>query len=458
MNLLFKQLRMALVITLAICGSAVSAADAIVRDTAPEGKRWLLIVETSSAMQRMRSGTLDSIRELLEGEMSGQLKPQDTIGVWVFDRELHTGKLPLQRWPASGKNEVVSRIVEFINSQSFEAAPNLQSMTEPLLGLASRSDLLTVVLVSSGTGRLTGTPFDREIDEAWFSWSQSRSKRPVITVLRVLDGKFVQHSVTPADFAVEMPALPPKPAPKEKPKKTVASPVVPRPKKNLPPPSTRSPATSAPVAPLIFSGPNKPEPAEPPVSTTESTNRPVVSTNIVTVPAPLPTNVVTPATQTVTIPTPPPPKPVVPANTPALVSTQAFGKPETNLVHTPAKSPGPGYERTGTVAEARPISEPTPPPRSAVTNVSIPTPGGQPSNPPVALARPPEKAAETNSAASLPAGPSPSQASHRNLYIAGGASALILAVGAIVLLSRRKSRSHVSLITESVDQDWKDQD
>src|SRR5512133_1472097 len=78
-----------------VIGAGPTVTNAARAGSIPGGKRWLLVVETSSVMQRMKAGTLDSLRELLESQMSGQLKPQDTIGVWVFDRELHTGKLPL---------------------------------------------------------------------------------------------------------------------------------------------------------------------------------------------------------------------------------------------------------------------------------------------------------------------------------------------------------------------------
>ena len=71
--------------------------------------RFLLIVETSHAMEKRAAGLAAAIDQLLRSGIQGQARPGDTIGFWTYNDSLHAGEFPLKTWyKDAGKN--ISRI------------------------------------------------------------------------------------------------------------------------------------------------------------------------------------------------------------------------------------------------------------------------------------------------------------------------------------------------------------
>src|SRR5438874_5507768 len=59
--------------------------------TSAGGNRFLLVVETSSVMERRIEATLKVVQGLLASGMNGQIHKGDTLGIWTFNDELHAG-------------------------------------------------------------------------------------------------------------------------------------------------------------------------------------------------------------------------------------------------------------------------------------------------------------------------------------------------------------------------------
>jgi len=178
--------------------------------TTSQAHRWLLIVETSQAMQRRAAGTLEAVNSLLGSGMKGQLRPGDTLGVWTFNDELHTGIFPLQTWAPERHSSIMNGALNFLQGQKYEKSSTLSSLVPGLKQLIKNSDLITIVLVSTGEEKFEGTPFDKQIAEAYAKWLAEEQKRkmPFLTILRAKQGQIIGYSVTPAPWPLEMPALP----------------------------------------------------------------------------------------------------------------------------------------------------------------------------------------------------------------------------------------------------------
>ncbi|PWU14438.1 MAG: hypothetical protein C5B50_17205 [Verrucomicrobia bacterium] len=186
------------------------ASDTRPSSAAGQGHRWLLIVETSQAMQRRAAGTLDAVNTLLRSGMKGQLRAGDSLGIWTFNDELHAGKFPLQTWAPDQQNSITSLALDFLKSQKCEKTSTLSSVVPGLKRLIQKSDLLTIVLVSTGSEKFEGTPFDKEIAEAYSKWmaAEQKKKMPFVTVLRARQGQVIGYSVTPIPWPLEMPVMP----------------------------------------------------------------------------------------------------------------------------------------------------------------------------------------------------------------------------------------------------------
>ena len=172
--------------------------------------RFLLVVETSHAMQRRADGTLRAINDLIASRMRGQLRLGDSIGVWTFNETLSTGKLPLQEWSEGGRTAIADKILSFLQEQTYEKQGRLNKLLPALLQVVKKSEFITVILISEGSEDFQGTPFDQQINQSYKQWAaqQLKARMPFVTVLRAQRGQFTNYSVTPAPFAVEIPPLP----------------------------------------------------------------------------------------------------------------------------------------------------------------------------------------------------------------------------------------------------------
>jgi hypothetical protein len=207
--------------------------------------RFLLIVETSRAMGHRSDATLKTVASLLYSGFSHQIKQGDTLGVWTYNQQLYTGRIPLKRWSTPLQHEIVSDTLDFFKGQKYQKQPIFSSVRPALDKVINDSEFLTVILISSGEGAMSGTPFDDKINELYKGWKvdQEKTKMPFITVLRAKRGTITGYTAVPAPWQVEIPPWPADPVAKAA---------------ETSPPASVQPST---VAPLIFTG-KKSKPAE----------------------------------------------------------------------------------------------------------------------------------------------------------------------------------------------------
>lgn len=428
--------------------------------------RWLLIVDTSRAMHRRSDAVLKEIEGLLMSGLNGQLRRGDTLGLWTFNRDLYTGHFPLQTWSPGAKKEVTSRVLAFLEAQKYGSRVNFEKVRPSLAAVVRDSDVITIILISSGEEDVHGTPFDARINGFYQQWrdQQRKARMPFITILRAKGGKLTDCTVSTPPWPVQMPALPQE----RRPTQTVRNKVQKAAHKNPPPTA----------APLIFSGSNPepvtkvtPKPA-PAVAQAETASSAPVPANASKAPsAQLPQPSAPPAggavaqppskapeaspTQAPLIPAAAPvavvePKVEVPRTSEPVPAQAAPSKPEAApVLPAPAATPKPAA-----VAPPKPAPAPetTPAPASMVAAAQE-APAAAPIETGPAGPRPsPRHASSTESATAVP---SESLMSRWSLWIAG----LVLGLAAIgfFILLRRRSRPAPpgSLITRSFERDKK---
>lgn len=246
----------------------------------PQEERVLVIVETSSVMQKRTENVQKLVGEIVFSGLGGDMRSGDTIGLWTFNDELRTGQFPLQRWTKTTRQRVAATVVQFLQQQPFEKTAKPAVFWDALTNIVARSERITVVIVSSGSDPIIGTPFDESITQNFLKNddAQRKAKMPFITMLRAYQGKFISFSVNLPPWPMELPEYP-KEA-RRAPEPAVAKPE-PGATQTLPPPvipvADHSPvyATNLPVV----------EPATEPTATN--------ITSTVLDPMPSPTNVIT---------------------------------------------------------------------------------------------------------------------------------------------------------------------
>jgi hypothetical protein len=177
--------------------------------TAP-ANRFLFIVDTSSALKKKSADAIREVENILHTAASGQIHMGDTIGLWTFNETLYAGKFPLQQWGHDNGDEIALRAGAFLKEQKFEKTSHLEPALSGMQQVVKGSDIITIFIVSDGSGRMQSTPFDDQINAQYQQNVQEMKKdpQPIITVLQARNGEFVNFTVNRMPWPVVIPPLP----------------------------------------------------------------------------------------------------------------------------------------------------------------------------------------------------------------------------------------------------------
>ena len=192
---------------LAIAHAAEPAGNAADR---PQPERWLLIVDTSSAMEKRAKAVEGVVGELLVSGMNGQMKPGADLGIWTYNKELYAGIAPMQTWEPARSNVIAGRSVSFLSKQSYRSKSQMEPVLAELARVTADSRQLTVVWLSDGSQKMTGTPFDDLINAAYAKYrpSLAKTRMPLVTVLRAYHGKVIGQNISVSPWPIEFPSFP----------------------------------------------------------------------------------------------------------------------------------------------------------------------------------------------------------------------------------------------------------
>ena len=181
------------------------------RGTNAPANRWLIVVETSKRMKSRADGVQQSIPPLVFSGMNGQMWHGDTLGLWTFDEELHSGQFPLQDWTPGNCQNIALEVSDFLKAQKYENDSYPDKVLPYIQRLVKSSDYITVLLVTDGRKKIQGTPFDNKINAFFETWQKQQDKAhmPFITVLRAEHGQITNYSMTIPPYPLELPPLPP---------------------------------------------------------------------------------------------------------------------------------------------------------------------------------------------------------------------------------------------------------
>ncbi len=468
--------------------------------------RYLILVDSSSAMGRRKAATAKSLGELIYGGFDGQIQAGDTVGIWTFGQELNPGAFPTFRWAPNLRTTFAAQAVNFIDKLKHSRRSDLDKAVKEAVKATRISKEITIFIFSDGNEVLYGTPYDLDVSTVYLLHREelAAEKKPFVTSLAARGGKIRAWAVDSGGGQVSVPRIeeeksePTKPAGPPPGGTTAAKQPIrtsPPPGKPTPPPpvptttkNTQAASPSTPPKPATDTAAAKPPPPKPakPAATPSPTesdapkkaSTPVVNprtspmtdvrVNPVAVPTPKPPVTPKPAAQPdakpTASPTPAPStrtaSPTKPNEAPTVAATPSANPPQTSAqrIKTPPVDapPKPPVE-----ASSKPAEKVTTP----ITGVSSPP---EPKTDPVRATSPTAKTKPTpDPAATAPAPPAPNPAAAAaippvektggilgTLFLALSAG---LAAGTIawLILHRSRSTSAVSLISQSLDREQK---
>ena len=173
--------------------------------------RYLFLIDTSSAMSRQKTATMDAMSRLILSGIGGRMRSGDAWNIWTVDDQLHTNGIPAQKWNPQERTDVANGVFRFLRAQRFnkKRAP-LEKALAAVADEAERSGALTVFLFTDGGAPVKGTPFDEPINEIFTKHAAGmrKSKKPFVTVFVAQDGKFSAHAVSPGGERIYIPRPP----------------------------------------------------------------------------------------------------------------------------------------------------------------------------------------------------------------------------------------------------------
>jgi hypothetical protein len=394
--------------------------------------RFLFIFDTSAEMKKRLPAVQAEVNQLMSTGLRGQLRPGDSVGVWTFDQDLHTGQFPLQSWRPENAVTIAAGINKFVGKQKYANKTRFDVLQPQLNQVIRDSGRLTVLIFCDGADEIKGTPYDARINQVFQQRTaeQKRTRQPFVLVFRTQLGQYTGCTMNFPPGMVNIPEFPPPPAP--------PAPVNPPPPE--PPPA---PVVKPPVGPPLVIIGTKVQTNWPPASETSPpppTNpAPVAPMNVVSTPA---ANVVAP-----TVPVSPPP----PAISESAVQTNVASSPSANLIVPPNSIAPP--------KPAVPTSPTNPVPVIQTRTNAAPVPSTRPTAPTNAAPVMPTQAVSVSPAnpmpSASPSAPSPEAPgpSHKSALAIGGA--LLMVAGGLAALAVMRSRraGRGSLITRSMRKD-----
>src|SRR5438105_5052615 len=170
-------------LSLFLCAAAEAAPRKPGRAAAPDGNRFLFVVETSSAMLPFEHAGRQAVFDLIYSGIGNQAQPGDTLGIWNFGEDVHGGVFPMQVWEVDQNLQLASIIGLFLKNQKYESEGRMNRVVPKLLSLVKAVKDLNILIISGTQHVWKGTPFDAEINAAFEKHAGESlvGKRPLVT-------------------------------------------------------------------------------------------------------------------------------------------------------------------------------------------------------------------------------------------------------------------------------------
>ncbi len=174
--------------------------------------RYLFIFDTSSAMKKRLPAEEKALHELFALSLSGEFHAGDSIGVWVFNKELRTGVFPLQHYEPQDATTMPGEMAALLKQEHYSKSTKFDSLIPMMNRLVTNSPRLTVIIFCDGEGEMHGTTADDSIN-AEFRQNYdtlAKAREPFVLSFRSQFGNFVGYTLSPAD-SINVPKFPPLP-------------------------------------------------------------------------------------------------------------------------------------------------------------------------------------------------------------------------------------------------------
>lgn len=177
---------------------------------APEGQRFLFVLDLSDGMEKLKGASETTIQDLIFNGAYGQMRTGDTYGVWGFNREIYSGQFPMQVWDSRKPSQLATVAAAFLADADYGKSADMKLLLGQLNLVIQSVSNVTVFVVSDGYTSMTGTPFNKQINDVYKKRRRERAsaKSPFVTTLIAREGIIASYSVTIGGEPILLPERP----------------------------------------------------------------------------------------------------------------------------------------------------------------------------------------------------------------------------------------------------------
>jgi hypothetical protein len=177
---------------------------------APDGHRFLFVVDISAPMRATDAANRQALFDMLFTGLDGQMRSGDTFGLWLYNEKLHAGGFPMQIWDEKDPLPAASLATKFLRDQPYAGTSRPGALMPSLFKLIENVHDVNVLVISSGKPALKGTPFDTNIAAIVSRKRNERetAQKPFVTALVARGGTIVTGAVVIAGEPLLLPERP----------------------------------------------------------------------------------------------------------------------------------------------------------------------------------------------------------------------------------------------------------
>jgi hypothetical protein len=186
---------------------------------APDGDRFLFIVDTSSSTKKLSLAAREALVGMIYRGLDGRMTNGDTFGVWTVGSTVQAGQFPMQVWDETQPLELASLAGHYIRAQSIGGKADFSAMLSMLNSVVTAIKDVNVFLITDGETKFKGTQLDQALNGLLEAKRREarRLQQPVIVTLATRGGRVAAYSVTIPGERIGLPPRPPRVAAVKKP-------------------------------------------------------------------------------------------------------------------------------------------------------------------------------------------------------------------------------------------------
>lgn len=157
----------------------------------------VFLVDTSFSMARHKNALGQTLTALVKTGFNSQWREGERFTIWTFNEQVYNQRFQPQTWAPDQADALAQRVAQFLKTVRYEKQTRIGRAIEALREAVQSSTPVSVILFSDGDTTLSGTPFDRAINELYLQHRPAvrKSRQVLLTTFLGRDGQLLTWSV-----------------------------------------------------------------------------------------------------------------------------------------------------------------------------------------------------------------------------------------------------------------------